>query len=158
MKPWCPPSTASTRQCPACLALLPEVDIRYGIGIGAVQVIDPDTGIEDGPGWWRARAAIEHTEQLADRAATRLVRTTVQAAEEENELASAVTAALTCRDHMIGSLSDRSLRLLRGLLEQSSQTELAKAEGISDSAVSQRVRNDGLGIIVDTHDLLRELS
>ena len=37
------------------------------------------------------------------------------------------------------------------------QRELAAAEGISPSAVSQRVRADGLAVILRCHELLRSL-
>ena len=41
--------------------------------------------------------------------------------------------------------------------ERALQDELAAAEGISPSAVSQRVRADGLAVIVRCHELLRDL-
>ena len=60
-----------------------------------------------------------------------------------------------CRDQMVGSVSERSLRLLRGTVDGRTQTELADDEGISASAVSQRVRRDGLAVIVTADELLR---
>ncbi|MGV0804036.1 SatD family protein, partial [Mycolicibacterium elephantis] len=39
------------------LAVAPEIDVRFGIGWGAVTVLDAGTGIQDGPGWWTAREA-----------------------------------------------------------------------------------------------------
>ncbi|HEV2798796.1 MAG TPA: SatD family protein, partial [Nocardioides sp.] len=41
------------------LALLPDVDVRQGIGWGGVQVLSEEPRVEDGPGWWSARAAID---------------------------------------------------------------------------------------------------
>ena len=55
----------------------------------------------------------------------------------------------------MGSLWERSLRLLRGVLAGRSQVELAREEGVSPSAVSQRVRHDGLAALVAADDLLR---
>lgn len=139
------------------LELLPGVDTRFGIGRGEVTTLDARRGIEDGPGWWAARAAIEVAEQTATSAATRTARTTVRAADEDPSLA-AVNAALLCRDHLVGSMSDRSLRLLRGLMDpHTTQSELATREGISASAVSQRVRADGIGAVLAAHELLRTL-
>src|SRR4051812_21425360 len=43
------------------LAVAPDVDVRFGIGWGGATMLDPDTGIQDGPGWWAAREAIEWT-------------------------------------------------------------------------------------------------
>ncbi len=37
------------------------------------------------------------------------------------------------------------------------QSELAQTEGISASAVSQRVRADGIGAVLAAQELLREL-
>ena len=55
------------------LALLPDVDTRVGIGRGSVTTLDPDRGIEDGPGWWAARSAVEAAEEAAAKPATRHV-------------------------------------------------------------------------------------
>ncbi|UUZ58643.1 SatD family protein [Nocardioides sp. B-3] len=41
------------------LALHPEGDIRHGIGRGEVEVLGTSPRVEDGPGWWAARAAVE---------------------------------------------------------------------------------------------------
>ena len=149
------------------LALLPEVDTRFGLGRGEVTVLDARRGIEDGPGWWAARAAIEEVDEVAGRAATRLARTAYRAAPPDgpgeadpaDPAEPAVNAALLCRDHLVGSLSDRSIRLLRGLMDpHRTQRELAAREGISASAVSQRVRADGIGAVLAAHDLLRALA
>ena len=37
------------------------------------------------------------------------------------------------------------------------QSELAAREGVSASAVSQRVRADGIGVVLAAHELLRGL-
>jgi len=176
------------------LALLPDVDTRFGLGRGEVAVLDARRGIEDGPGWWAARAAIEAVDEVAGRAATRLARTAYRAAPPGDALNTgdggvtgdrrvtgdggdavdaggpvppgptdpsehAVNAALLCRDHLVGSLSDRSIRLLRGLMDpHTTQRELAAQEGISASAVSQRVRADGVGAVLAAQDLLRDLA
>src|SRR6478735_7948362 len=155
------------------LELLPAADVRVGIGRGPVQLLDAERGIEDGPGWWAARAAIEAVEEAAGRAATRHLRTAYHPAPEAGAAAGAtvpdgigrggdadaVNAALLCRDHLVGSLSERSVRLLRGLMDpHTTQSELATLEGISASAVSQRVRADGIGAVLAAEDLLRGLA
>jgi hypothetical protein len=140
------------------LELLPGVDTRFGIGRGAVTTLDAARGIEDGPGWWSAREAIEAAAEAGGRSATRAARTAVRAADDDDPTLDAVNAALLCRDHLVGSLSDRSIRLLRGLMDpHTTQSDLAAREGISASAVSQRVRADGIGSVLAAHDLLRDL-
>src|SRR5271165_2616630 len=42
------------------LLVAPDIDVRFGIGWGAVTVLDADAGIQDGPAWWAARDAIRH--------------------------------------------------------------------------------------------------
>lgn len=142
------------------LALRPAAESRYGLGRGATTTLDKARGIKDGPAWWAARDAIVEVEKLASRAALEHVHTAYRLADEEADeegTARAVEAALQCQDHMVGSLSERSGRLLKGLLDGMTQRELATAEGITASAVSQRVRADGLAVIVRCHDLLRGL-
>jgi len=169
------------------LHLAPVADLRHGVGWGAVQVLADSPRVEDGPGWWAAREAIEWVKAEAGRAAMRRVRTAYRRADEGGGTGDqagrgagvgtgagggtgvesgagaggpdpdAINAALFCRDQMVGSVSPRSVRLLRGMLVGRSQVELAEDEAISASAVSQRVRNDGLGVIVAADELLRRV-
>ena len=69
----------------------------------------------------------------------------------------AVEAALLCRDHLMGSLDTRSMRILGGLVAGRSKTEIGRAEKISTSAVSQRTQRDGLDVIVAASAMLREI-
>ncbi len=131
------------------LALLPDADLRHGVGHGDVTVLDAADGVEDGPGWWAARDAIDEVKREASRAATRRLRTAYRPASEAGGPdPAAVNAALLGRDELVGRLSERSLSVLRGLLAGRTQREIADAEGVSPSAVSQRVRHDGVGVIV----------
>ncbi|QIK76077.1 SatD family protein [Nocardioides piscis] len=140
------------------LSLLPEHDIRHGIGRGSVEVLTEDPRVEDGPGWWAARAAIEAVSAAEGRAAQRSQRTAYVAADPSEvgragEVA-AVNAGLLLRDQLVTGLSPRSLSVLRGLLAGQTQRDLADRLDISPSAVSQRVRADGLGAIVAAHELM----
>jgi len=140
------------------LLLAPETDVRFGIGWGAVAILDANTGIQDGPGWWTARAAIQQTAEAQRQPGFALVRTTFRADDDTRADVAAVNAALICRDHLLGSLDERSLRIVRGLMTGRTKKELAAAEGISPSAVSQRAANDGLDLIVRASQYLRGLS
>lgn len=143
------------------LGLLPDADVRCGIGLGAVEVLQAEPRVEDGPGWWAARAAIERVAADADRAALQGLRTRYDVAAEVAAGGApdpaAVNAALLTRDHLVSSLSVRSLSVLCGLLEGRTQKELARDLGISASAVSQRVRSDGLAVLVAADELLAGL-
>ncbi|MEZ5097811.1 MAG: SatD family protein [Nocardioides sp.] len=136
------------------LALLPEYDARHGVGWGAVALLQADPLVEDGPGWWAARAAIDQVRAGEGRAALREVRTAyVRAAgEATGPDEAAVAAALLGRDQLLARLDERALSVLAGLLAGRTQRELAADLGISESAVSQRVRKDGLGVLVAIDD------
>lgn len=136
--------------------LLPTHDIRHGIGWGPTTVLDEETGVEDGPGWWAARAGIEAAARAGDSPAQRWLRTAYVVADGAVGAPDPglVNAALVLRDERVSGLSARSVSVLRGLLSHVTQRDVADALGISASAVSQRVRADGLAAIVAAHDLL----
>lgn len=137
------------------LSLLPEVDVRQGIGWGPVELLDLEPRIEDGPGWWAARAAVVAVEEDAVRPGHRRRRTAYRRADGyDGPEPDAVNAALLLRDELLGGLSERSLGVLRGLLSGRTQREIAEKQDISASAVSQRVRNDGLAALVASERLL----
>jgi SatD family (SatD) len=139
------------------LLLVPEIDVRFGLGWGATTILDADARIQDGPAWWAARDAITHTAETQRRPGFTLVRTTFRAEDDTRTDVAAINAALICRDHLLGSLDERSLRIVRGLMTGQTKKELAAAEGISASAVSQRASRDGLDLIVLASQYLRSL-
>ncbi len=139
------------------LAVGPEIDIRFGVGWGTVTILDADAGIQDGPGWWAARDAIQQTAEAQRQPGFTLVRTTFRAADHSRNDVGAINAALLCRDHLLGSLDERSLRIVKGLMNSKTKKQLAAEEGISASAVSQRAGRDGLDLIVLASQYLRSL-
>ena len=144
------------------LTMLPDHDIRHGIGRGALEVLAEEPRVEDGPAWWAARAAIEQVAAAERTAAVRGLRTAyvVHHSDGDHDPSpeeAAVNAALLLRDQSVTGLSPRSLSVLRGLLAGTTQRDLADDLGISPSAVSQRVRADGLGAIVAAHALMKGL-
>lgn len=138
------------------LAVAPDIDVRFGIGWGEVTILDRRTGIQDGPGWWSAREAIEWTASAQQQPSLASVRTAYRDGGGGPD-SDAVNAALLCRDHLLGSMDARSLRLLRGLLNHETKKDLAAMEGISASAVSQRAVRDGLDLLVLSSEYLRGL-
>ena len=144
------------------LALGDVTDCRCGVGRGATTRLQTGPVVQDGPAWWAAREAIEDAEARASRPASASLRTAYRCApdavETDRDLEHAVNAALQCRDHLVGSVSPRSRRLLEGLMAGSSQSALARREGVSASAVSQRVRADGLAVVVGAQAMLEGLA
>jgi hypothetical protein len=139
------------------LAMAPEIDVRFGVGWGSVMVLDAGAGIQDGPGWWAAREAIEWTAATQRQPGLALVRTSFRVNGEARQDVDAINAALLCRDHLIGSLDERSIRILKGLLNNHTKKDIAATEGISASAVSQRAGRDGLDLIVQASEYLRSV-
>ena len=140
------------------LALLPDIDVRQGIGWGRVQVLSEEPRVEDGPGWWAARAAIEAVEGYERKASLRAVRTAYVAADgEPGPDPRLVNAALMTRDAVVTGLSERSVSVLDGLMRGRRQQDIADDLGISASAVSQRVRAEGIGVVLAADELLRDL-
>lgn len=141
------------------LAVLPLADVRHGVGWGPVEVLQGSPRVEDGPGWWAARDAIERAEAGAEVAGTRRARTWFVTApgEDAGVPTEVVNAALLCRDELIDPDDERSLRLLRGHLAGRTQVDLASDEGISPSAVSQRIRHKGIAVVAAADRMLGEL-
>jgi len=139
------------------LAVSPVIDMRFGIGWGEATILDAGAGIQDGPAWWAAREAIEWTATAQRQPGLAMVRTAFRAQDGHRADAGSINAALLCRDHLIGSLDDRSMRILRGLMDDKPKKDLAAEEAISPSAVSQRAGRDGLDLIVLACEYLRSV-
>ena len=128
------------------LLLAPDVECRYGVGWGPLTVLDRRTGVEDGPGWWLARDAIDAVHASRER------RTAYRGPDQE-----LIEAVLLGRDALLARLDARSVRILQGLLDGVSQRDLAEELGVSASAISQRVRHDDLAALAAQDALLREV-
>ena len=143
------------------LALPPGIDLRFGIGIGDVDTLPSPGGeeIPEGPGWWAAREAIERVHALQKRNAPS-ARTWVAVADGEAERMSAIArmanAYLLSRDQIVGAMTDRARRLTYGRLGERTQQQLAAAEGITQSAVSQALAAAGAGSLVEGYTALTE--
>lgn len=132
---------------------LPEpLDARCGIGVGERDVFDADRTpmLQDGPVWWSARAAVE----ALDEPGARNRRTWFDGGGIATVDEVAITNAfLLSRDALVDRLNDRSRRMLRQALAGASQREIATAEEISESAVSQAFAK-GVSAIRDAQQML----
>lgn len=139
------------------VTLLPDHDVRHGLGWGATSVLQEEPRVEDGQGWWAARDALHDVEGDERRPATRTRRCGYRSADGAGGPDPTwVNAALLLRDQLVSGLSERSVSVLHGLLEGRTQQEIAAELGISPSAVSQRVRADGLATLVAVQDLMED--
>ena len=135
-----------------------EVGSRYGLGFGSVSLLEERSPriprIQDGSGWWSARAGIDRAKNLARKPSTSFSRTCFGHWEHVpgetlrvSEVA-ALNAFLLCRDAILDRMGSRSRRNLVGLMRGRTQAELAKREGVSQSAISQDLRASGATAIV----------
>ncbi|GAA4820784.1 SatD family protein [Nocardioides caeni] len=138
------------------LRLLPAIDVRCGFGHGEITVHDATRRplLQDGPGWWAARAAVE---ELGRRRTARSWYDAGEPSGTSDPVAAGqvgqINAFLLARDGLVDRLNDRGRRLLDGLLCGLTQRELARREGISEGAVSQQVAR-GVGAVREAHRML----
>ncbi|MFK4790016.1 SatD family protein [Microbacterium sp. ZW T5_56] len=128
-----------------------ETDVRFGIGRGQSHVVSgvaDEVSIYDGSAWWAARRAIDTVHRLAGR--TGPART--WAVDNDDEPAD-TNAALLLRDEIIGAMKPREARIARAMIGGQSQAQIAEAEGITQSAVSQSARRSGAATLVTVQSL-----
>ncbi|WOF21614.1 SatD family protein [Microbacterium betulae] len=124
------------------LALPENVGCRFGLGVGGVVTVASQLAdrIQDGPGWWAARAAVEHAHALEDgklHGARSWLVVDEDASAHERGMAGVVNAYLLARDQSIADMGPRARRAAFDLWRGLPQKEIAASEGISPSAVSQ---------------------
>ncbi|MDX2375693.1 SatD family protein [Microbacterium sp. LRZ72] len=140
------------------LALPDGLECRFGVGVGSIRTVPSEGGaIPDGPGWWAAREAVELVHAKQQRQAP-AARTWVVAAADEDAATHArvplANAYLLARDHLVGAMTERTRRLVYGRCLGRTQRELADAEGITQSAVSQALAAAGAAAIVEGYDAI----
>lgn len=125
--------------------LLPEgIDCRFGLGAGELREVGPGLGgtVQDGSAWWRARAAIEEAHGRQDR------RNPYLRTWFDGPGAPTINALLLLRDAAIDRMRARERRIAGAALLGRSQVEIARAEGVTQSAVSQSLRRSGAAALV----------
>ncbi len=127
--------------------LFGHAELRFGIGIGDVEVIDRERGIQDGSAWWRAREAIEEVEALASDSGAAGLRTGIR---DEREDANPLTiSTVRLIDANIFRLRAGAREALASLLAGLDNQTAAKRAGITPSANSQRIINNDLRILAE---------
>lgn len=138
------------------LALPDLVECRYGLGVGETGDVPSRVGaLAEGPGWWAAREAIEFVHAKQARTIPG-ARTWIVAADAQDRPAVAVANAyLLARDQLVSEMTVRTRRLAYGRLLGRTQRELARDEGITQSAVSQALASAGVGALAEGFAQLR---
>ena len=132
----------------AQLLLPPQLQLRFGIGAGRIEEFAsgmhrqaPARGrgaesaaLQDGSAWWAARAAINMAHASVE-------------SEFSPHCQICINAMLSLRDHSILKLSARHRRITASLLLGKTQVEIARAEKLSQQAISDFARGTGAGLI-----------
>ncbi|WP_120004750.1 SatD family protein [Nesterenkonia muleiensis] len=121
--------------------------LRFGLGEGEVGPVPSATSpdIQDGPGWWHAREAIEKVEDQQSRFPF-LRSWYVSAAPRQD---TPVNAYLLTRDQLMAGLSVRARDYARGVAQGDSQKTVAAEYGVSQPAVSKLLRDSGAHAVVE---------
>ena len=149
----------------AQLLLPSQLQLRFGIGAGRIEEFASgvhrqapahgrgadSAALQDGSAWWAARAAINRAHDVQD-ASNPFIRTWFMAhASVESEFSShcltCINAMLSLRDHSILKLSARHRRITASLLLGKTQVSIARAEKLSQQAISDFARGTGAGLI-----------
>lgn len=140
------------------LRLPDPLDCRFGLGAGSWEAVGrSDHGLmQDGPAWWSARQAIVEAKGREVRRHKSLRSWYVIADDQRQAFppAGITNALLLCRDEIVSGMNERSRRLTLGLLAGRTQVELAEAENISQSAVSQNLQRSGAHALTGTVSVL----
>ena len=149
----------------AQLLLPSQLQLRFGIGAGRIEEFSSGVHrqaparlrgtepaqLQDGSAWWAARAAINRAHDVQD-SSNPFIRTWFMAhASAESSFPghcqTCINALLSLRDHAILKLSARHRRITAALLLGKTQVEIARAEKLSQQAISDFARGTGVGLI-----------
>jgi hypothetical protein len=122
----------------------PMPDVRIGLGGGDVTAVPEAKSpfVQSGSGWWHARQALDHLDELRHQALwPRSLRTWYFGDGREDDL---VNALLVCRDELLDGMDARDRRIALGLFRGEKQNEIAAALGISQPAVAKRQKRNGI--------------
>lgn len=134
------------------------VEVRIGVGRGEVRFIDTNASIQDGSAWWKAREALVEVEKLSHKPGYSHRRIMVSLSDgHSDECLAPINSLLSLIDTQIGRLKPETRRTLDWLLQQKSGLDIARIEGVSQSAVSQRISNNNLYVLVDAIRSLERL-
>jgi len=135
------------------LALPEGVHLRFGLGAGDVRPVlsRHESDMQDGSAWWNAREAIT-TARGHEKNKLPTLRSWFIDGSSSERIASlsenAVNAYLSSRDDSLFHLSQRHRRMAHLLARGAAQAEVAAAENVTPSAVSQALRRSGLSALL----------
>jgi hypothetical protein len=124
------------------------VDCRFGIGLGErTPLPSVVSNLQDGSAWWSAREAIVEVKSR-ETAGSRGPRTWFTPLDGIGPNADLLNAYLVSRDELVSRLDDRGKRIMLNTMDGLTQSEIARREGVTQSAVSQSIARNGIHAIL----------
>lgn len=120
------------------------VEIRFGIGIGAITTdINAEMAIgADGPGYYKARQAIDFLKQNEQKNKTQVSDVRIEVEEENNAMAIMLNTVLSLLAVLKRNWTDRQREIIWDSLEhQDGQEKSAARLGIAQSSVQRGLTN-----------------
>jgi hypothetical protein len=119
-------------------------EIRLGIGWGSISVSERDVMPlgQSGPGWWKARDAIDELKRDEKRNKfPKTVRTRFKG--DDRSQMTLVNSFLATRDHILSRMDLMDAKIALLLRQGTTQVEIADAIATSQSNVSRRANDNG---------------
>jgi hypothetical protein len=137
------------------LRLKGALEIRFGIGWGLVEIVNPDQAPvgQSGYGWWNAREAIEivATIQSGAQGWPAAMRSRFVG---NNSIDGVVNAFLLCRDQVLATMDKKDARVTLALFLNEPQAQVADELKLAQPTISNRQRRRGASTLVRAHQLL----
>jgi hypothetical protein len=118
------------------------INIRYGIGIGEITtLIDPELAIgADGPGYYKAREALEYLKQIEKKKQTGRVNIRIEAVGKQQTSLELINTIFSLLTAIIDSWSERQRETIWNMLKyQDSQKKVAERLGITQPSVQKNL-------------------
>ena len=122
-----------------------SVELRVGFGVGEVIGPEPmDAGApgQSGPGWWHARAALDHVRE--PRRAWPPLRWWIDAETEQRPSVAPFRATLVGLDAIASQFDATDVSLARGLLSGKTASDLARERDLTRQSVAERLHDHGV--------------
>ena len=133
------------------------IELRVGFGIGEVIGPEPhDAGApgQSGPGWWHARAALDHVRE--SRRAWPQLRWWLDADTSQDVVLAPYRAALVALDTLASRFDATDVSLARGLLAGHRASDLARDRDLTRQSVAERLHDHGVYGWIRTLETLTE--
>lgn len=135
------------------------VQIRFGVGIGAISTdINPEMAIgADGPGYYKARAAIEWLKDSEQRSKVQASDIRIEIENDRNSNSRLLNTILALMTTISNNWSERQREIIWDFERyKGSQAECAERLGVTQSSVQRSLTNGNYYAYKDAKDTIKE--